>query len=53
MYANCHCMLKETYFLYNGKAKMCLFTNGKNCNNIDNINCNYFHHITEFNNYSL
>ena len=46
-------MLKETYFLYNGKAKMCLFTNDKNCTNTDNINCNYFHHITEFSNYSL
>lgn len=28
------------YFLYDGKAKMCLFTNGKNCTDKDNINCN-------------
>lgn len=33
---------EKTYFLYDGKAKMCLFTNGKNCTDKDNINCNYF-----------
>lgn len=43
---------EKTYFLYDGKAKMCLFTNGKNCTDKHN-NCNYFNHITEFSNYSL
>ena len=41
-------MLKETYFLYNGKAKLCLFTNGKSCNNTDNTNCNYFLEVFKF-----